>query len=584
MSGRIGSSPAPTPRSARPSSPPRSPPCSSRSDARSPSVKPAQTGVGPDERRRPGRGTTTGRRRVAVTKGSACRDPLAPDTAARLAGADASRPRTSSATWSDRVPGEHDVTFVEGAGGVLVHLGETWDLLDLADAVRYAGHRRRVRRGGPRRPRHPQPRRADRAARSRPAASQVAGVVIGSWPEHPGPGRGAEPGRPAAGHRRPPAGSGPSGCGGHAGPRVPTRRARLGGRALADVAGRGTAARTPRAAAAASADEHQRGTGGERLDRHPRDVHVRRQVDHPLRQPEQLAELTEGQERHQEAPSRGRPSGSGRCTPPRRARSPARRRAPAPVRQAPSRPSTREPDAPAVAERHRDARDAAAATSPRAVPRPALRRTPVNVRWRWPAPARSARRARRRHRGPRRRCAKQVMMTAAIDSSAAIIVSSRAPTPPRRSIMSRALGESSRSPMLGAIEPRTMPSTAIATVHPSTIGVCSRMLRAIASESRGDPVAGPGRAASRPEPRSRAPRSACARTNSAGRGRRTAAAPTSACPTRPAAASTSRTARASSATPPRCRRPRAARTARRGRRLRSWRRCARWPRAGRRPR
>ena len=57
-------------------------------------------------------------------------------------------------------------------------------------------------------------------------------------------------------------------------------------------------------------------------------------------------------------------------------------------------------------------------------------------------------------------------------------------TPPSRSISSRAFGESSRSPMLGAIEPRTTPSTAMATVHVAPSGVQPQAQRHCVGEAR----------------------------------------------------------------------------------------------------
>ena len=99
-------------------------------------VKPAQTGVSAeepgdlDEVRRLG-GDVPGHEGVRL------RDPLAPDTAARLEGVDL----PGLAEQRDAVlavAADHDV-IVEGAGGVLVNLGRHWNLLDLAESVAWGG-------------------------------------------------------------------------------------------------------------------------------------------------------------------------------------------------------------------------------------------------------------------------------------------------------------------------------------------------------------------------------------------------------------------------------------------------------------
>lgn len=99
-------------------------------------LKPAQTGVAPGE---PGDLDDVRRLAgpVAGHEGVRLREPLAPDTAARLEGADL----PGLAAQRDAVLAaaeDHDV-LVEGAGGVLVHLGRHWNLLDLAQSVAHAG-------------------------------------------------------------------------------------------------------------------------------------------------------------------------------------------------------------------------------------------------------------------------------------------------------------------------------------------------------------------------------------------------------------------------------------------------------------
>lgn len=99
-------------------------------------IKPAQTGVGPDE---PGDLDEVRRLAPGVPghEGARLREPLAPDTAARLEGVEL----PGLATARDAVLAaaeDHDV-LVEGAGGVLVGLGRPWNLLDLAQSIAHAG-------------------------------------------------------------------------------------------------------------------------------------------------------------------------------------------------------------------------------------------------------------------------------------------------------------------------------------------------------------------------------------------------------------------------------------------------------------
>jgi dethiobiotin synthetase len=146
-------------------------------------VKPAQTGIGPDED-----GDLAEVRRlagdVATYEGVRLPDPLAPDTAARVAGLDLPG-LVEQRGLVDRVASSHDVTLVEGAGGVLVHLGENWDLIDLADSLRYAGHQVLfvvVARAGLGTLNH-----ATLTVQAIQARGlEVAGVVVGSWPAKPG--------------------------------------------------------------------------------------------------------------------------------------------------------------------------------------------------------------------------------------------------------------------------------------------------------------------------------------------------------------------------------------------------------------
>lgn len=145
-------------------------------------VKPAQTGLQPGEH-----GDLAEVRRLAgeldTVEGVRLPDPLAPDAAARVAGLDLPD-LTAQRDLVDATARDHDVTLVEGAGGVLVHLGDRWNLLDLAEAVAGAGHDVSfvvVARAGLGTLNHAG--LTVQAVRSRGLA--VEGVVIGSWPEEP---------------------------------------------------------------------------------------------------------------------------------------------------------------------------------------------------------------------------------------------------------------------------------------------------------------------------------------------------------------------------------------------------------------
>ncbi|NMN94932.1 dethiobiotin synthase [Antrihabitans stalactiti] len=91
-------------------------------------VKPAQTGVLPGE---PGDLEDITRLSGVTSTLELARypDPLAPDTAARRAGL---RPLTLDHVVSSIRDLDADITIVEGAGGLLVRLGEEFTLIDLA--------------------------------------------------------------------------------------------------------------------------------------------------------------------------------------------------------------------------------------------------------------------------------------------------------------------------------------------------------------------------------------------------------------------------------------------------------------------
>ncbi|MFL6022294.1 MAG: dethiobiotin synthase [Marmoricola sp.] len=153
-----------------------------RAQGRSPYVlKPAQTGVATGE---PGDLDEVQRLAGAVHghEGVRLKAPLAPDTAARLEGS--SLP--SLAEQRDailEVEQSHDV-LVEGAGGILVRLGDAWNLLDLAQTVSHTGVEVGfvvVARAGLGTLNHSALTVQAIQHRSLP----VLGVVIGSWPEDP---------------------------------------------------------------------------------------------------------------------------------------------------------------------------------------------------------------------------------------------------------------------------------------------------------------------------------------------------------------------------------------------------------------
>lgn len=141
-------------------------------------VKPAQTGVGPEE---PGDLAEAARLagEVSLHEGVRLPDPLAPDTAARVAGLPLpSLPEQQELVRS--VASNHDVTVVEGAGGVLVRLGEDFTLVDVVAPydVRWVV----VARAGLGTLNHAT--LTVEALRTRGAGA--IGLVIGSWPAYPG--------------------------------------------------------------------------------------------------------------------------------------------------------------------------------------------------------------------------------------------------------------------------------------------------------------------------------------------------------------------------------------------------------------
>jgi dethiobiotin synthetase len=140
-------------------------------------VKPAQTGVGPEEH-----GDLEEVRRLAgevsVHEGVRLPDALAPDTAGRVA----ARPLPSLAEQQELVRAAaraHDVTIVEGSGGLLVRLGEDFTLADVlaTSAAEWVV----VARSGLGTLNHAE--LTVTALRGR--GEKVRGLIVGSWPGQP---------------------------------------------------------------------------------------------------------------------------------------------------------------------------------------------------------------------------------------------------------------------------------------------------------------------------------------------------------------------------------------------------------------
>jgi dethiobiotin synthetase len=143
-------------------------------------VKPAQTGVGPDE---PG-DLDDVHRLTGLTKlheGVRLRDPLAPTTAARREGVTLP-PVAAHAKAIDQLTVTNDTVLVEGAGGILVGLdAEGNNLADLAAQLTTPFGFVVVARAGLGTLNHAG--LTVEALRSR--GLPIEGLVIGAWPENP---------------------------------------------------------------------------------------------------------------------------------------------------------------------------------------------------------------------------------------------------------------------------------------------------------------------------------------------------------------------------------------------------------------
>lgn len=141
-------------------------------------LKPAQTGVGPGD---DGDLAEVARLAGAVSlhEGARLAAPLAPDAAARVAGAPLPGLEEQRGLLA-QVDAEHDVTLVEGSGGLLVRLGADFTLIDLV--APYAARWVVVARPGLGTLNHSE--LTVEALRQR--RQEVVGIVLGSWPADPG--------------------------------------------------------------------------------------------------------------------------------------------------------------------------------------------------------------------------------------------------------------------------------------------------------------------------------------------------------------------------------------------------------------
>ncbi|MEW2140627.1 dethiobiotin synthase [Streptomyces sp. NPDC005409] len=99
-------------------------------------LKPAQTGVGPQEPGDAAEAVRLAGPSVTAVELARYPEPLAPNTAARRAGLAAVSP-AQVAEAARRLSADHDLVLVEGAGGLLVHFDDEGNTL--ADAARLLG-------------------------------------------------------------------------------------------------------------------------------------------------------------------------------------------------------------------------------------------------------------------------------------------------------------------------------------------------------------------------------------------------------------------------------------------------------------
>lgn len=145
-------------------------------------IKPAQTGVTATEA-----GDLDEVARLAgpihTVEGIRLPEPLSPDRAAREAGVSLPGQQAHCTLVLDAAA-THDLVLVEGSGGVVVNIGDSFTLLDVAAAVEAAGQPVEwlvVARSGLGTLNHS--RLTVSAIRNR--GLRVRGIVIGSWPDAP---------------------------------------------------------------------------------------------------------------------------------------------------------------------------------------------------------------------------------------------------------------------------------------------------------------------------------------------------------------------------------------------------------------
>ncbi|AWZ05193.1 MULTISPECIES: dethiobiotin synthase [unclassified Streptomyces] len=143
-------------------------------------LKPAQTGVGPDEAGDAAEAVRLAGSAVTAVELARYPEPLAPDTAARRSGLPTLSP-ARIAEAARRLALSHDLVLVEGAGGLLVRFDEEGHTL--ADAARLLGAPTLVVAQAGLGTLNSTALTAE-ALRARDL--DALGVVIGSWPAEPG--------------------------------------------------------------------------------------------------------------------------------------------------------------------------------------------------------------------------------------------------------------------------------------------------------------------------------------------------------------------------------------------------------------
>ncbi|MGW7460836.1 dethiobiotin synthase [Streptomyces sp. NPDC054797] len=142
-------------------------------------LKPAQTGVGPQEPGDAAEAVRLAGSSVTAVELARYPEPLAPNTAARRAGLAAVSP-AQVAEAARQLSADHDLVLVEGAGGLLVHFDDEGNTL--ADAARLLGAPTLIVAPAGLGTLNSTALTAQ-ALRARDLAAL--GVVVGSWPQSP---------------------------------------------------------------------------------------------------------------------------------------------------------------------------------------------------------------------------------------------------------------------------------------------------------------------------------------------------------------------------------------------------------------